>query len=176
MIVAEATVAKAKVAMARNRDRRRDRRPRERRKPRENASHHAIYQPHLPRRKALPECEACGNRPGGKRSALSPGALPGSGDLAGSAGTGDLYRQKRRGAALEKNGYVRRESDPDDKRVLRVYPTEKATALQPAIGVTLADWNELITRGFSEEEKETLETLMIRVMENAMAWADGENR
>ena len=82
----------------------------------------------------------------------------------------------RKLAALEKNGYVRRESDPDDKRVLRVYPTEKATALQPAIGVTLADWNELITKGFSEEEKETLETLLIRVMENAMAWADGENR
>ena len=64
----------------------------------------------------------------------------------------------------------------DDKRVLRVYPTDKAIALQPAIGVTLADWNELITKGFSEEEMETLETLMIRVMENAMAWADGENR
>ena len=42
--------------------------------------------------------------------------------------------------------------------------------------MTLADWNELITKGFSEEEKETLETLLIRVMENAMAWADGENK
>ena len=82
----------------------------------------------------------------------------------------------RKLASLEKNGYVRRESDPDDKRILRVYPTEKALALQPSIGVTLADWNELITKGFSEEEKETLEALLIRVMENATAWADSENK
>ena len=82
----------------------------------------------------------------------------------------------RKLANLEKNGYVRREGDPDDKRVQRVYLTEKAEALLPAIGVSLADWNELITKGFTEEEKETLEALLIRVMENAMAWADGAER
>ena len=82
----------------------------------------------------------------------------------------------RKLANLEKNGYVRRESDPDDKRVLRVYPTEKTLSLQPAIRVTLDDWNELIARGFSEEEKATLEALLIRIMENAMAWADVENK
>lgn len=80
----------------------------------------------------------------------------------------------RRLASLEKRGYVRRESDPQDKRVLRVYPTERVLEMLPSIRGTLAEWNGRILEGFSEEEKEQLESLLTRVMDNAIRWADGE--
>ncbi len=92
----------------------------------------------------------------------------------------DIYIDKsavaRRVAALEKNGYVRRESDPGDKRVLRVFPTEKAIAVRPAIWEANDRWNELITEGLTDEEKEKLEEMLIKVMTNAMRWADENER
>lgn len=92
----------------------------------------------------------------------------------------DIYIDKsavaRRVASLEKAGYVRRESDPDDKRVLRVYPTEKAIAVRPAIWEANDRWNALITEGLSEEEKEKLEEMLIKVTNNAMRWADTIDR
>ena len=78
----------------------------------------------------------------------------------------------RRLASLEKRGYVRRESDPQDKRVLRVFPTESVLEVLPHIREANAEWNGRILEGFSDEEKEQLEVFMTRIMGNAMSWVD----
>ena len=80
----------------------------------------------------------------------------------------------RKLASLEKRGYICRESDPQDKRVLRVYPTDAVKDMLPAIRNSIAEWNGRILEGFSEEEKEQLESLLTRVMDNAIRWADGK--
>ena len=81
----------------------------------------------------------------------------------------------RKLASLEKRGYIRRESDPQDKRVLRVYPTERLLEMLPAIRNSNTEWNRRILEGFTEEEKEQLESLLTRAMNNAMRWADGKS-
>lgn len=80
----------------------------------------------------------------------------------------------RRLASLEKRGYIRREIDPQDKRILRVFPTDAVLEMLPDIRGVLAEWNGKILDGFTEEEKEQLESLLNRVMNNAMCWADGD--
>ena len=53
---------------------------------------------------------------------------------------------------LEENGYVRRESDTADKRVLRVYPTDKMLSECTKIRKTSREWNSLISEDLSREE------------------------
>lgn len=53
---------------------------------------------------------------------------------------------------LEENGYVRRESDSADKRVLRVYPTDKMLSECEKIRKLACEWNSLISEDLSQEE------------------------
>ena len=55
-------------------------------------------------------------------------------------------------ASLEENGFVMREADAEDKRVMRVYPSEKMLSLTPHIKEALKEWNAYISEGISEEE------------------------
>ena len=75
-------------------------------------------------------------------------------------------------ASLEQNGFVRREPDAKDRRVMRVYPTERAMEVYPYIQQVLADWRHYLTEDFSDEEREQLDSLLERVLEKAAAYAD----
>lgn len=57
-------------------------------------------------------------------------------------------------SSLEEKGFVTRMADPEDKRVLRVYPTEKAKQALTHIRAVHKQWNELIVEGLNEEERE----------------------
>ena len=76
-------------------------------------------------------------------------------------------------ASLEKQGYIRREPDPDDRRSLLVYLTERADALRDRMRHVMRDWNDYLTADFTEEERETLSRLMGRVAERAEAYVQG---
>lgn len=76
-------------------------------------------------------------------------------------------------AALEDKGYVRREPCPEDRRSQRVYPTERAQALQPRIQEVLRAWRAYLTEDFTEEEKALLDDLMGRVAQRAQAYVKG---
>ena len=76
-------------------------------------------------------------------------------------------------AALEEKGYIRREPDPDDRRSMLVYPTERALALRDRMRHTLRDWSAYLTADFTDEERETLSRLMGRVAERAEAYVKG---
>ena len=76
-------------------------------------------------------------------------------------------------AQLEEQGYIRREPDPEDRRSLLVYTTDKADALQERIRRVLRDWSAYLTADFTEEERETLSCLMGRVAERAEAYVKG---
>lgn len=54
---------------------------------------------------------------------------------------------------LEESGYVRRETDPRDKRAYCVFLTQKARLLEPVIRDMASEINEVIFNGFTDEEK-----------------------
>ena len=90
----------------------------------------------------------------------------------------DLYVHKssvtRTLAALENGGWITRAPDPEDRRALRVYPTEKAEAALPKLRQVLCDWNAYLTECLTPEEAETMQELLRRVAQRAEDWASGQ--
>ncbi len=79
-------------------------------------------------------------------------------------------------ATLEEKGYVRREPSATDKRILLVYPTDKALEIKERLFHCYGDWNSYLTQDFTEEEKEMLSSLMVRIAlraENYVKGGDG---
>lgn len=76
-------------------------------------------------------------------------------------------------ANLEEKGYVRRKPSPDDRRVLLVYPSEKALALHDHLFDVLFGWSDYLTADFTEEEKKQLLSMMCRVADRAEAYVKG---
>ena len=70
---------------------------------------------------------------------------------------------------LEGEGYIRAERCARDHRVKHVYLTERGEALIGPIRGMIGEWMGLVTAGFSEEEKELLSEMMIRMGDNARA-------
>ncbi len=78
-------------------------------------------------------------------------------------------------AMLEDKGYVYRMSDEQDRRVLRVYPSEKALALRERLYQVLGNWSNFLTQDFTDEERERLAELMNRVAARAESYVQGVN-
>ena len=65
---------------------------------------------------------------------------------------------------------MRDEACWEDKRVMRLYPTEKTQQLLPQIREIQDAWENCITRDLSEQEKVLLERALLRMKERASAW------
>lgn len=63
-------------------------------------------------------------------------------------------------AALEESGYVRRSPGEEDRRVMRVYPTEKALAALPRIQEIMDRWEKVVAGQLSVQERERLTALL----------------
>lgn len=70
-------------------------------------------------------------------------------------------------AYLEEHGYVKREISSEDKRAMRVYPTEKTQAVIPHVRECNDEWNSLITEGISEGELSVFRSVLLRIEESA---------
>lgn len=71
---------------------------------------------------------------------------------------------------LEENGFVYREQNPEDKRNMLVYPTEKAKSALPIVLNVLSDWNAYLSEGFTKEEIEKFTEMMDKISEKAQAY------
>ncbi|MBO4623774.1 MAG: MarR family transcriptional regulator [Bacilli bacterium] len=69
-------------------------------------------------------------------------------------------------------GFVYREKNLDDKRAYKVYPTKKAFDTLPYIKETMGKFNEIITSGLNEEDKDKLNELLTIVANNASSYID----
>lgn len=78
--------------------------------------------------------------------------------------------------SLEEKGFIRRETDPSDKRNMLVYPTEKAYAVLDEIKRVNAEWDRIMLEGFSEEEREEVERLSALLAERAKKIIDKEEK
>ncbi|MDD5312415.1 MAG: MarR family transcriptional regulator [Dehalococcoidia bacterium] len=67
---------------------------------------------------------------------------------------------------LEKNGYIIKKRDNQDRRFVYIEPTEKSKKVQPALRNISEKMNSRLFKGLSEEEKETLFKLVSKISEN----------
>ena len=137
---------------------------------------YALRQPHCPLRQPLPWRKA------GKAGIkwlpphLHSGDLPHPRHLQEQLSR-TIYINKsnvtRQLTFLEQNGFVTRTPDGEDRRIMRVYPTQKALDAYPVVLEVLEQWQDFVMEDFSPEEREELTRLMQRVNEKAAAYAEG---
>ena len=75
----------------------------------------------------------------------------------------------RQAAAMEEEGYIERRPCGKDKRVLRLYLTEKALSVLPRVNEITAAWEDLLVQDLTESEQQILEILLLRLHSNALA-------
>lgn len=74
---------------------------------------------------------------------------------------------------LENDGLIEKRTDSDDRRISRIYPTERMLELKPHAVEVMMDLNDqIILKGFSDEEKKTAYALLERMTENAAEEAE----
>ncbi len=54
--------------------------------------------------------------------------------------------------------------DPEDERVCRVYPTEKALRSRETVASVIEQWNKIMLKGLSEEEIDQLKALLDKAL------------
>lgn len=69
---------------------------------------------------------------------------------------------------LEQNGFIKRNLDENDKRIMRVHPTQKSYDIYPLVKKILNDWESSITRTLTDGEKIFLDTILEKLAKNAM--------
>lgn len=70
-------------------------------------------------------------------------------------------------ALLEQNGFITRTPSDKDRRVMQVFPTQKAISILPAIKELSAEWESAITADLTDREKHLFLPILERIMEKA---------
>jgi DNA-binding MarR family transcriptional regulator len=68
---------------------------------------------------------------------------------------------------LEDAGYIRRITDPDNRRAVRLFLTEKGEQVIPILQAINHEWETRISSGLTAEEQATLRRLMKTVAQNS---------
>lgn len=78
----------------------------------------------------------------------------------------------RQCSILEEQGYITRRPSPTDKRVLELYPTDKALALLPRINAILQEWDSRLTEDLTPEEIDTVTRVLLKMKDKAADWME----
>ena len=78
----------------------------------------------------------------------------------------------RQAAVLEEEGFITRTPSPADKRVLQLYPTEKALSIMDEVRGILVCWEDCIGHDLTDEEKELLSGLLAKMKIRAAAYME----
>jgi len=69
---------------------------------------------------------------------------------------------------LERDGFIHRSCDPEDRRRQRVWLTEKSRELLPELAGIVAEHRAFVQRGLDDHEIATLSALLRRLEENLL--------
>lgn len=78
----------------------------------------------------------------------------------------DKSNVARRVKQLEELSYLRRETDPADRRQNNLFLTPQGEALLPVIEEALSEWAQLALSALSGEERTTLHALLTKTVES----------
>lgn len=76
---------------------------------------------------------------------------------------------------LEKEGYVLRKVNSQDKRSYEIYVTDKGNALKENITEVLVSWRNILRKNFSDTDADLLLTLIDKMTNNTIEYFD-ENK
>lgn len=77
---------------------------------------------------------------------------------------------------LEESGLVERVVDLNDKRAKLLYVTDKAKNIEDEFMSIFKSWTDMLTRGFSEEEKKLSYKFLSRMAENVEPYYGDEKK
>ncbi len=77
-------------------------------------------------------------------------------------------------AVLEENGFVERHPSEEDKRIVRVFPTDKAKEILPEVRRIARAWNAFLLSDLEEEEKLQFLTTLEKITQKAQSYIDME--
>ena len=72
-------------------------------------------------------------------------------------------------------GYITKERDPEDHRAFRIHLTEKAQKIKPEIKKILRSWTDIISDGFSDEEKKIAIEILNHMTANAVKYINKQS-
>ena len=75
---------------------------------------------------------------------------------------------------MEKEGLIHRRTDKNDTRCSRVFITEKGRELERKLFEKIMDCEEVLAKGLSAEEEETLCRLLTKARDNMLSAMEGE--
>ena len=75
-------------------------------------------------------------------------------------------------AALEENGFVERRSSEEDKRIIQIYPTQKASDLLPEVRRIAQAWNDFLLDELEEKEREQFLSTLEKITNRAQSYVD----
>lgn len=78
--------------------------------------------------------------------------------------------------AMETEGLIRREEDPNDRRKKLVYPTDAARALQSGLMDALAEQNAALFAGLNQDEQNQFLAMLDRMVANMRTAVEGADR
>jgi DNA-binding MarR family transcriptional regulator len=70
---------------------------------------------------------------------------------------------------LEDGGYIRRITDPGNRRAVRLFLTTKGEGTIPLLQAINREWEDQISTGLTKDEGRTLHSLMLRVANNSFS-------
>lgn len=78
----------------------------------------------------------------------------------------------RQAAVLEEEGFILRKPSAVDKRVMELYPTQKALDLLPQLTGILTCWEEWLTQELNDGEREQLTALLTKMKSRSAAYME----
>ncbi len=75
---------------------------------------------------------------------------------------------------LEERGYIERSTQPNDRRQVSVYPTEKMRQLLPEVQKASEEWMALLSEGIPEEELAVFDAVLARMQRRAREIIEGQ--
>ncbi|SFE82280.1 MarR family winged helix-turn-helix transcriptional regulator [Peptostreptococcus sp. D1] len=68
--------------------------------------------------------------------------------------------------SLINKGYIKKKKDDNDKRINRIFLTEKSKSIEKDIKARLENWNDILTSDLNESEKEIAYLILNKMVNN----------
>ncbi len=78
--------------------------------------------------------------------------------------------------SLEEEGYISRSTDPDDRRAVKVFLTQKARDVLPVVRDTIKSWESVLVSGLTDDERQLAEQILYKMAKNAYNHKDKDIR
>lgn len=79
----------------------------------------------------------------------------------------------RQAVILEEQGLLTREPLSGDKRVICLYPTQKAQDMIPQLKEIMRQWDQIVAADLTQEELQVLDTMLQKIKVRAGTWMEG---